>query len=105
MFSLIPIAHAATVGTLVKKVSELILNPLIIFMFVLALLYFLYGVYEFISNADSDKGRATGKQHIIWGLVGMAIMMSVFGIMNLLINTLGVTGVDVNEGTVDSSNF
>jgi uncharacterized membrane protein YidH (DUF202 family) len=83
----------ADIGTLVKRVNAVILNPLIVFMFAVAVVYFIYGVFEFLSNADSDDARTTGKTHMLWGVIGMFIMMAVFGIMQVIMNTLGVTGV------------
>jgi len=89
-FGFINVAYA-DVGDLVKRVNRVILNPLILFMFFLALAYFIYGVFQFLANADNEDARATGKQHMLWGVIGMFIMMSVFGIMQILLNTLGAT--------------
>ena len=91
-FGLINVAYA-DIGSLVKRVNTFILNPFIAFLFAVALAYFVYGVIEFLMNGDSDEARSTGKQHMLWGVIGMFIMMSVFGIMQLIITTLGVTGV------------
>lgn len=85
---LIPVAYA-DVNTLVQKVNKVILNPLIVLMFAVALMYFLYGVFEFISNTEDIEKRATGKVHMFWGVVGMFIMMAVFTIMSIITNTLG----------------
>ena len=80
----------ASVDDTVRKVNKEILNPLIALMFAIAAVYFAYGVFEFIKDADAADAREKGKQHIIWGLIGMAIMGSVFFIMQLIIGTLGV---------------
>ena len=72
------------------KIYENILNPLVALVFALALLYFLYGVYEFIRGASDPKARETGGQHILWGFIGLVIMFSVYGILKVLTNTLGV---------------
>ena len=88
----INVAHA-DVTSLVKKVNSVIINPIIVLMFGAALAYFVWGVAEFIAHASSDEGRSTGREHMIWGVVGMFIMISVFGIMQLIMNTLGVTGI------------
>jgi hypothetical protein len=77
-------------ATLVYRINKVIINPLIIFIFALALAYFLWGVIEFVLNASDDDKRTTGKRHMLWGLVGMFIMISVFTIMQIIINTLGI---------------
>lgn len=89
MFSLIETAHAADVDSLILKVNQYIINPFIAFLFVLATLIFLEGVVRFYIAGD-EKTREDGKRHIMWGIVGMFIMVSVFGIMNLIINTFGI---------------
>lgn len=92
MFSFINIAYAAdqTVESLVQKISVLLINPLIIFMFVLAFLYFLYGAYEYlIQNATDTGAQQKGKDHMLYGIIGLVIMMSVYGIINILLATTG----------------
>jgi len=79
---------------LVGKIEDAILNPLIILLFALALVYFLWGVFEFIKGADSEDARKIGKSHIVWGIVGMAIMFSVLSIKKIIENTVDGFGID-----------
>lgn len=89
-----PIAFAADktspVAAFVGRVNAYILNPAIILMFAVALLFFLYGVVEFLSNSDKADERELGRNHIIWGIIGMFIMFSVFAILRLIENTFGI---------------
>ncbi len=71
---------------LINKVITGILNPLIGLMFVVAIAFFIWGIVEFIWNAGNEEKRTTGKQHIIWGLVGLLIMSAVWGIMAIIKN-------------------
>lgn len=73
-----------------NKVITVIVNPLITLMFAVALVYFLFGVFQFVQNADSEDAREQGKQHILWGIIGMFIMVAVFGIMRIVLNTFGI---------------
>lgn len=66
------------------KIKVNILNPFIAFLLVLALVWFLYGVYKFIASYDNETARTEGKQHMIWGVIGMAIMVSVYGLLSIL---------------------
>lgn len=75
---------------LLNKISDQIINPVILLLFVLALLYFIWGVTQYIIKADSDEQREQGRQHIIWGIVGMFIMFAVKGIIEIIKNTIGV---------------
>jgi len=87
----IPTAFAApsAAATFVGKVNRYITNPLIILMFAVALVYFLYGVLQFILNSDKADEREIGKNHMIWGIIGMFIMFAVGAILHLIINTIG----------------
>ncbi len=72
------------------KVDRYLVNPLIIFMFAAALGYFLFGVVMFFVNPDNAGEKGDGKQHMLWGVVGMFLMISVFGILKLIEHTLGL---------------
>jgi len=87
-FGLVHTAHAADIDTLISKINNVIINPLIAFIFALALAYFLYGVVMFLSKKDSDTARADGKRHMLWGIVGMFVMVGVFGIINFIMSTV-----------------
>ncbi|HXK39921.1 MAG TPA: hypothetical protein VJ837_03740 [Candidatus Paceibacterota bacterium] len=69
---------------------QVVLQPIIFLLFGCAFVVFSWGLAVFIKNKDSDEGRETGKRTIIWGIVGMFIMASVFGIINVIAGTLGV---------------
>jgi len=75
------------IGTLIFNIEQHIINPLIGIFFAVALAIFLWGVARFIFQADDETAREQGKKHIIWGLVGMFIMVSVFAIIQLIVGT------------------
>ncbi len=92
----------ASVDDTIRKVNKQIVNPLIALMFAIAAIYFVYGVFEFIKDSDAPDAREKGKQHIIWGLIGMAIMGSVFFIMQLILGTLGIEQqINIDTGEVN----
>lgn len=88
-------AHAQTppipqpVLNFVGTISTEILNPLIAIMFAVATLYFFYGVARYIWSPDDEKKREEGRRAMLWGIVGMFIMTSVFSIMSFIISTIG----------------
>ncbi|NOY35354.1 MAG: hypothetical protein GXP44_00245 [bacterium] len=71
---------------LLAKITDQILNPLIGLVIAVALMIFIWGVIEFIAGAANDEKRSKGKQHMVWGVIGLFIMVSVFGIMQILVN-------------------
>lgn len=71
-----------------NKVSAAILNPLILILFSVAFVYFAVGVVKLIT-ADAGK-KEEGKSAVIWGLVGMFIMFSTYGIIALLLDSFEI---------------
>lgn len=59
-------------------------------IFALAFLVFVWGVinYFFLHSGDEQK-RAEGRMFVLWGLLGMVVLFSVWGFVNLLLSTLG----------------
>ncbi len=90
-----------SVDTFISNVDKLIVNPLIIFLFALAVVYFLYGVFQFISNSESEEAKTKGKSHMIWGIIGIVIMMGVFTILNMIMRTFNIQGINPEQGTVE----
>lgn len=79
-----------TAGELAHRINVSIINPLIGILFGAALIVFLWGIATFIMQSDSDQQRDLGKKHMLWGLVGMLIMISFLAIMRIIANTIGV---------------
>jgi ABC-type phosphate transport system permease subunit len=79
---------------LLYKINEHILNPIILLLFAIAFLVSIFGIFQFINSETSDAGRETGKRRIFWGLFGMFIMFSAYGLINLILGTFGITPPD-----------
>lgn len=89
MWPFVLIAYA-DVDTTIHSINQHILNPLIVFMFAVAAVFFAYGLFEYIKDSDNADAREKGKNHIIWGLIGMFIMVTVFYLMRFIVGTLGI---------------
>jgi uncharacterized membrane protein len=70
------------------KFAQVIVNPAIKGAFLIALLVFLYGLMNYIRNADESAERTKGKNAIFWGVIGMSIMVAVAGIIRIAIGTI-----------------
>ena len=78
---------------LIDNINEFIVNPLILLLMATATVYFLWGLSMFLANAEDTTERSEGKRKIVYGLIGLFIMVSVFGIINLVLGTFGVGSV------------
>ncbi|MBX4198281.1 hypothetical protein KW782_03035 [Candidatus Parcubacteria bacterium] len=81
-----------------------IITPLITLLFAAALFLFLWGLVKFIWKADNPTARKEGQGHMIWGAVGMGIMLSAFGLVHFVFNTVTdngkAEGIDGNPVTL-----
>ena len=67
-------------------------GTLVPLIFGLALLFFLWGVLKaFVIKGDEDS-RSEGKQYMVWAILGLVVMVSLWGIVNLLSGALGLGG-------------
>lgn len=74
---------------IVGKISAVIIQPIITFIFALAVVFFMVGVAEYVWGSDSPDRRSTGAQHMAWGIIGIAIMTMAWGILQVIKNTIG----------------
>lgn len=72
--------------------AKVIIDLLIPMAFALAIIYFFYGVAKYIGKAGDPKEAAAGKSIMIYGVIAIAVMASLYGIIAYLQNTVGVTG-------------
>ena len=66
-------------------------------IFALAFAFFIWGIvkYFFLSPAGKESfsergGYGEGRQFVLWGVLGMVVMFSVWGLVNILLSTLCV---------------
>jgi hypothetical protein len=82
-------ANSALTTVLTPIISNIV-EPGLIFIFILAFLYFVWGVFKLVKDAASEEGRADGWRHILYSSIGMFIMIGAYGIIRLIANTLNV---------------
>ena len=55
----------------------------------LAVLFFLWGVFKYIKGDAAAK--AEGAKNTLWGIIGIFVMVSVWGLVRILTSTFGTT--------------
>lgn len=78
--------------TLLNAINKAIINPLILLVFAVSLLMLFWGIFQFIASQTADAQREEGKRKIFWGLFGMFIMISAYGLIRVILGTFGITG-------------
>ena len=68
-----------------------ILNDYVVpVIFAIAFIVFLIGIYRyFIAGGANEEKVQEGQKFVLWSVIGFVIMFSIWGIINLFINTLG----------------
>lgn len=79
----------------VSDVNDVIINPILAFIFTAALVYFLWGLVLFLYNMGEQAKIEDGKRHMMYGLIGMTIMVSVYAIIGIGLRTFGVVDSDL----------
>jgi hypothetical protein len=83
----------SVISALVGKIMSFIVIPLIEALFVFTFCMFVWGVFKMIQNGDDSEARLDGRRHMIWSVIGMFIMISAYGIVRLIANTVG--GIEI----------
>ncbi len=74
-----------------------ILNSLIPLFVILGLVYFVWGVISYVVASD-EEAKTTGRDRMIYGIIGLAVIVAVWGLVNILINTFGLkSGNDIKS--------
>jgi hypothetical protein len=77
------------IGAILKFINSLLIPAI----FTLAFLVFIWGVFKaFIVGGHDSEKREEGKKLVIWSIVGFVVMLSVWGIVNLVAGSLGFQG-------------
>ncbi len=68
-------------------IINLINGILVPVLMAIAFITFLWGVYKyFIQGASSDTERETGRQFVLWGIIGFVVILSVWGLVAIVTN-------------------
>ena len=72
----------------VENLESAIVNPLLKLMLAAAVLYFLWGMASFMMNREDTSKAGEGKTHMLYGIIGVAIILGAFGIVNVIASVL-----------------
>lgn len=64
-----------------------ILNIIVPFLVGLGVFVIIYGVFGYIQHSADEEKRREAKLFVVWGVVGVFIMVSIWGFVSILVNT------------------
>ena len=86
-----------TFSSIVDKAINLA-NPFVGIIISVAVLYFLWGVAQFVLSAGDEKKVEEGRKTMLWGIIALFVMIAMWGLVALLLDTFGL----YNTSTVNS---
>lgn len=93
------IVLAQDLGSILETITDLVsaATPIIV---ALALLFFFWGLALYILNAGNEEKKAQGRSIMLWGVIAIFVILSVFGLVAVLQNTFGIQqGETITPGT------
>jgi hypothetical protein len=92
------IAFGQALGNLEQLVRSAtrILNDLVPFAIGLGVVVFLFGVVRYIT-AGAGEEKAAARNLMIYGIIALFVMVSVWGLVNFIGNALGITNPDTQR--------
>ncbi len=86
----LPFAAFAQINTILTNFKET-LNIVLTLLFVLITIYFIWGVIVYVTAGGDDEKLARGKKHMLWGIIGLAVVAAAWGFARLLTDYFGVS--------------
>lgn len=66
-----------------------------VIIFAAAFVYFFWGVLQYIRSGGEEEGKSEGRNKIVVGIIALAVMASVYGLVNFLTGTAKLSGTTV----------
>ncbi|MBU0611819.1 hypothetical protein KKA39_02220 [Patescibacteria group bacterium] len=80
-------------GDLFSYITCIIGRSVIPLIFALATASFVWGVVQYVINNNDEAKKAKGRQFMVWGIVALAVMVSVWGLVRIIGGTFGIENV------------
>ncbi len=79
-------------GTLLGILCRIgqILNSVVPVLIALGVVYFVWGVITYVISSDEEAKKA-GRDRMIYGIIGLAVIVAVWGLVKILTNTFDVS--------------
>ncbi len=86
------------VGTFIRNILTFINGVLVPLVFAIAFLVFIWGMFKAFILGGADEGKQSeGKALMFYAIIGFVVMVSLWGIVNLLASSFGLTDPTINN--------
>lgn len=89
---------SSTVCGVANTILYLINNVAVPLLFAISFIVFLYGIASaYILHPGDEAAVKRGHQLLLWGIIGFVVMISLWGLVNVVANTFGLYGASAPE--------
>lgn len=88
----IKLGGGATLGDVIRFATCFLTQLIVPLIFAIATIVFLWGVVKFIQAKSTDE-KSEGRKFMLWGIIALAVMLSIWGIVSIIGGTFGVKNV------------
>jgi len=83
------LASAATILTVLDQLKQ-ILNAIIPIVITVAVIYFFWGLAQYILMEEGSDKKVQGRDKMVYGIIALFVMVSVWGLVGLVGGTFGI---------------
>jgi len=84
------LGNAAKFQDILCYITGIINSAVIPLIFSLAFVSFIWGVVQYVINSDDESKKMKGKQFMLWGIIALTVMVSVWGLVSILGATFSI---------------
>lgn len=66
-------------------------NTVTYLLVALAVIFIIWNVVMYLIKGSGEEGRTKAGLNIVWGIVGLFVIVSIWGLVNILVNTFKTT--------------
>jgi len=78
-------------------------NTVIYLLVALGVIFIIWNVVMYMIKAGDEGARKSAGMHVLWGIVGLAIILSIWGLVNILTGTFRTTPTNQPIPTVQDT--
>ena len=92
---ILPLSAFAAINSLtdIFNFVKNILNTVLPIIISATVVYFVYGMFQVFLASDEEK-KEKAKSTVIYGVIALFVMISIWGLVNILYNTFGLTNTN-----------
>lgn len=97
MQSLCNFGSNSKLGDLFMYLTCIIQKTVIPLLFAIAMVIFIWGVVQFVINGDDAEKKEKGRTFMIWGIIGLTVMVGMWGLVGVVARTFGINATVIPQ--------